>query len=149
MTRGWALAIVLLAVGAFAVAGVAIAVVRSDDTVVVELDPGQCFELPDEIDDEIGVVDTIDCDEPHRAEVVAADELNPERDLDYPGGDESLAAAEQRCNAALAGETAILEEFGIVPVVANESAWGPLEGRFVCVAIPYGGEPTSGSLLSG
>lgn len=147
MTRGWALAIVLLALGAFAVAGVAIAVVRSDDTVVVELDPGQCFELPDAIVDEIGVVDTVDCDTPHQAEVVAADELNPERDRDYPGGEESLSAAEHACNAALADERALLDEFGIVAVVANEAAWGPLEGRFVCVAIPYGGEPTSGSAL--
>lgn len=146
MTRGWALAIVLLAVGAFAVAGLAIVLVQGNEEIVVELDPGDCFDLPDEIDDEIRVVDTVDCDDPHEAEVVAASELNAERDLDYPGDEIAVSTAQQRCDAELAGESALLADFGIVPVVSNQEAWEALEGRYVCVAIPYGGGTTVGSL---
>lgn len=146
MSRGWALAIVSLVIGAFAVAALAIVVISTNDTVVVELDPGDCFELPDDIDDEIGMVDTTDCDDEHEAEVVAAGELDPERDLDYPA-DESVAMAERRCNVDVGDDPAIVTDFGILPVVANEQAWEPLAGRYVCVAIPYGGGTTSGSLL--
>jgi hypothetical protein len=146
MSRGWALAIVLLVIAAFGVAGLAIVVISTNDTVVVELDPGDCFQLPDDIDDEIGMVDTTDCDDEHEAEVVAAGELDPNRDLRYPG-DASVVIAERRCAADIGDDPSIVTDYGILPVVANEQAWEPLAGRYVCVAIPYGGGTTSGSLL--
>ena len=148
MTRNWALAIVLLVIGAFGVAALAIVIVNTNDKVVVELDRGDCFELPDDIDDEIGVVETTDCDDPHEAEVVATGELNPDRDQDYPAGDESVTAADRRCATDLADSPAILADYGILPVVANEEAWDPLAGRYVCVAIPYGGGTTTGTVLA-
>jgi hypothetical protein len=146
MTRGWALAILLLAIGAFGLAALAIVLVSTNDTVVVELDAGDCFELPDDIDAHIGTVDTTGCDDPHEAEVVATGELDPDRDLDYPPGDESVVMADRRCTAEV-DDPSIVADFGILPVVADEGAWEPLAGRYVCVAIPYGGGTTTGSLL--
>jgi hypothetical protein len=146
MTRGWASAILVLAIGAFGIAALAIVLISTNDTVVVELDAGDCFELPDDIDDRIGTVDTTDCDDPHEAEVVATGELDPGRDLDYPPGDESVTMADRRCTAEV-DDPAIVTDFGILPVVADEGAWEPLAGRYVCVAIPYGGGTTTGSLL--
>ena len=34
----------------------------------------------------------------------------------------------------------------MLPVVADEQSWNSYRGRYVCVAIPYGGGTTEGSL---
>ena len=77
--RGWIvglMAAVLVAIG-LAVAAVVL-LSPGDDTLVLDLDSGDCFEVPDDIADAtIAEVDTIDCAKPHEAEVFATGELEP------------------------------------------------------------------------
>ena len=65
-----------------------------DDTLVLDLDSGDCFEVPDDIAEAtIAEVDTIDCTKPHEAEVFATGELDPDRDQPYPADEQQLFAA--------------------------------------------------------
>jgi hypothetical protein len=139
--------VLVAAVIAAVLIGVVLALASGNDTNVIDLDVGECFELPDDDDDLIEIVDPIDCDEPHDAQVVADGELNPDRSDDYPPDAELFAEADRMCFLALRDSDALLADFGVLPVVANEAAWAPKQGRFLCVAVPYGGEPRRGSII--
>lgn len=124
-----------------------LALTSRDATLVLDLEPGDCFDVPAEIaDDTLGQVDTGDCDDPHEAEVFAVGELNPDRDRPYPAADELFGVADRACAELLAERPELVEQFGVLPVVADESSWEAFRGRYVCVAIPYGGGTVSGSL---
>lgn len=145
--------VVPLVATAMAVIGVGVALamfaLASDDgTLVLDLDRGDCFVVPDDLGDgAIAEVDTVDCDEPHLAEVFETGNLNPDRDLPYPDDEAQLfARVDRECAAVLARNPALVEQFGIVPVVADEASWDSFRGRYLCVAVPYGGEPVTGSL---
>jgi hypothetical protein len=118
------------------------------DTIVLDLDPGDCFQVPDDIARAtISEVDTISCDDPHEAEVFATGVLNPDRDQPYPGAAQQLfAQVDAKCAAVLTDHPDVRERFGVLPVVADEESWNSFRGRYVCVAIPYGGGTTEGSL---
>ncbi len=144
----------LLTLGLLAAIGVAVGVIlfatTSDESLVLELDVGECFDVDLGVDDtEIGTVTTIGCDEPHEAEVVAAGELDPDGVTERPVDDALFALVDARCAAALADRPALVERFGILPVAADERSWDSFDGRYVCVAIPYGGGTTTGSALAG
>lgn len=143
----------LLTLGMLAAIGVAIGVIliatTSDDTLVLELEVGECFDLdlaPG--DTEIGIVTTVGCDQPHEAEVVARGELASDEGSERPADDDLFTLVDARCAAALAERPALLERFGILPVAADERTWDTTDGRYVCVAIPYGGGTTTGSALA-
>lgn len=126
----------------------AIVVATGDDTLVLDLDPGDCFDLPPGLeDDSIGTVDTVDCDAPHEAEVVATGELDPDGDAPYPSDAVLFEEVDRRCAAAVADRPDITAEFGMLPVVPNAESWEPFAGRYVCVAIPFGGGTVSGTLV--
>ena len=113
-------------------------------TSVLDLEPGDCFVLPIDGDDlSVDSVDLVDCDEPHRAEAVLVGSLNPDRDREYPDDDALFDEVDERC-ALVVRE--ISPEFGMLPVAPNEASWEPLGGRFVCVAIPFGGGQVTGSI---
>lgn len=133
-----ALAVLAAMVAVFALAG-------PDTTSIHDLRQGDCFDLPIDGDDvRIESVDVSDCSEPHEAQVVLVGELNPDRDLPYPSNDELFAEIDRRC-ATLPDE--ITDTFGLLPVAPDEASWEPFAGRFLCVAIPYGGGTTVGSLV--
>jgi hypothetical protein len=142
----------LVLVGAVA-CGVLLLVVAtsSDDTLVLDLEPGECFTLAlDDGSDSIGTVEEQPCDEPHEAEAVAVGELNPggaDGEVPRPADDELFAQVDALCAAALEGRPELLERFGILPVAADEASWNVYDGRYVCVAIPFGGGTTTGSAL--
>jgi len=144
----WSLALVAVLAAALGVLGVIVAVTvlsGTDVTSVGDLDMGDCFDVPFDGDDErVEAVEVFGCTEPHEAEVVAVGELNPDRDLPYPPDADLFAQIDRRC-AALAGE--VTDRFGLLPIAPEEASWEPLAGRFVCVAIPYGGGTTVGSLV--
>lgn len=147
--RGWIVALmaaVLVAVGLAVAALVLLS--PGDDTLVLDLDSGDCFEVPDDIADAtIAEVDTIACKNPHEAEVFATGELNPDRDQPFPADEQQLfARVDRQCADAIAGRPDLVERFGVLPVVADERSWDSYRGRYVCVAIPYGGGTTEGSL---
>jgi len=95
----------------------------------------------------ISKIDTINCAQPHEAEVFGTGELNPDRDQPYPTDDQqTFARVESQCSALLADRPDVVQRFGVLPVVADEHSWNSFRGRYVCVAIPYGGGTTTGSI---
>jgi hypothetical protein len=148
MTRGWVLALLATVVVAAGLAALTIVVLTSDDqTLVLDLETGDCFELPDELDDStISQVATVNCADPHQAEVFATGFRNPDRDLPYPAGEELFRAVDAECAAVLSEIPGAADRFGILPVIADEASWDAYRGRYVCVAVPYGGGAVSGSL---
>lgn len=147
--RAWVvglLAAVLLVVAAgFAV--IAAVVSSSDQTAIVDLEVGDCFDLPSEVGNALTIeqVEMIDCDEPHLAEVVATGELNTGGDP-YPADDELFARVEQACRAT---DVVASDSFGLLPIAPTPELWESFDGRFLCVAIPFGGEPVSASIVAG
>lgn len=150
--RGWVVGLVAaVAIVVVAAVGV-IAVITSDDQVaIVDLDVGDCFDLPDEADDEadddgeLRSVPLVDCAEPHLAEVVAAGELNTGNDP-YPSDEELFARVDDACRAA---EVVDSGAFGLLPIAPTLELWESFDGRYLCVAIPFGGDPVTGSIVAG
>lgn len=124
----------------------------SNDTSWTDLDTGECFDLAGAIADAEGdlaavsTVDTVGCDDPHDAEVVAAGELDPGGDRAYPADDELFAEIDQAC-ATLVPDVVDPNRYGIVPIAPDERTWNDRGGRFVCVAVVMGGGTVSGSAL--
>jgi hypothetical protein len=149
MSRGWLVALIAaLAIAAGLAVAAIVLLMPGDDTLVLDLEPGDCFAVPDDMSQAtIAEVETIDCAEPHEAEVFATGELNPDRDLPYPDDAQQLfARVDRECATVLADRPELVDRFGVLPVVADEQSWSSFRGRFVCVAIPYGGGTTQGSL---
>jgi hypothetical protein len=151
MTKGAVLTL-LAAVGvAVALAiGVVLAISGDQRQLVLDLDPGSCFDLPDTLDEgDLALVDRVDCDQAHQAEVIVTGALSGElagAEV-YPGVERLLAAADVRCAAALE-ELGLGERFGAIPVVPDEPSWTRYAGRFACVAVPYGGGTTTVSVTA-
>jgi hypothetical protein len=121
-----------------------IGVLAVDRNDVTDLDVGVCFDLPVGESDgegfaEIGTVETVDCDEPHTAQVVAVGDLNPDRDRVYPGEVALVAEVDEWC-AQIEPDP----RFGVVPIVPTESTWNGRDGRYVCVALTFGIVPVTG-----
>jgi hypothetical protein len=150
--KGWMVGLAVAVIAAIVLGALVIVVaVSSDDTLVLDLDPGECFALAtDAGSDTIGTVEVVPCDEPHDAEAVFVGELDPggaAGDVPRSADDDLFNQVDARCAAALGDRPELLERFGILPVVADEASWEQYDGRFVCVAIPYGGGATTGSAL--
>jgi hypothetical protein len=148
VSRGWLVAL-LATVTAVVLVGVLaiVALTSGGDTLVLDLDVGECFDLPDDMSQAtLETVATVDCDDAHEAEVFADGDLNPDRDVPYPGEQQLFSTADRECAVALSDRPELVDRFGILPVVANQASWDSFQGRFVCVAIPYGGGTTVGSL---
>jgi hypothetical protein len=147
--RAWIIALMAALLVAIGLAVAAVVLLSpGDDTLVLDLASGDCFEVPDDIADAtIAEVDTIDCTKPHEAEVFATGELNPDGGQPYPADEQQLfARVDRQCAVVLADRPDLVERFGVLPVVADEQSWNSYRGRCVCVAIPYGGGTTQGSL---
>jgi hypothetical protein len=147
--KPWIVGLMAALLVAVALAVAAIVLLNpGEDTVVLDLDAGDCFAVPADIAEAtISEVDTIDCAKPHEAEVFATGELDPDREQPYPTDQRQLfARVDRQCAAVLADRPELVERFGVLPVVADERSWNSYRGRYVCVAIPYGGGTTQGSL---
>ncbi len=145
--RGWVIglaAVVILALGV-AVAMVVAVTVSDSSTALVDLEPGMCLELPESAEpDSIEEVTTIECLEPHRAEVVAVGELGSDG-RGYPADDDLFAEVQQRCRLT---ELVEPERYGLLPIAPTERLWESFDGRYVCIAIPFGGGAVTGSALA-
>jgi hypothetical protein len=146
--RGWVAAVVAVALAAVVLGVAVIAVVAGSggSTPLVELEVGDCFDLPaDGSDDTVADVGLIDCEEPHLAEVVFVGSLN-EGDDPYPPDDELFAAVELACRRA---DVVASDAYGLLPIAPTPELWASFDGRFLCVAVPFGGQPVTGSARSG
>ena len=96
--RGWIVGLMAASLVAIALAVAALVLLRpGDDTIVLDLDAGDCFQVPDDIAEAtISKVDTIDCAKPHEAEVFATGQLDPDRDQPYPDDEQQLFARVDR-----------------------------------------------------
>lgn len=147
--RGWIAGVIGAAVLVVAV-GVAIVVAvtaSGEATAIVDLEVGDCFDLPDDVSDagELRSVDVVDCATPHLAEVVSDGVLNTD-DAPYPDDVDLFDLVERSCRRAGVVES---EAFGLLPIAPTPDLWTSFEGRFVCVAIPFGGAPVTGSIVAG
>lgn len=152
----WALlAGVVVAVAVVSV--IVIGVLSSNDRVAIaELELGDCFELPEPSESDVDTIETvvtIPCDEPHLAEVVGVGELDASADgengetNDYPLESDLFDEVDDRCRAAQLDVD--MDAFGLLPVIPTEARWERGDRSYLCVAIPFGGEPTTGSALTG
>lgn len=133
----WTVATLALFGLAGLVLALAVGELTSDTYDVTDLDVGDCFDLDPDEDGAVGLVDVIDCDEPHNAEVVAIAELNPNGDQPYPADDELFAIADAACLGVPADP-----RFGILAVAPTEATWDGRRGRVTCVGLVYGGGAT-------
>jgi hypothetical protein len=141
--------VLLVAAGVLAIAAV---LSLSNQTSWTDLEVGECFDLAGAVEEADGdlaavfSVDTLDCDDPHDAQVVAAGALNPDGDRPYPSDDELFAEIDRECGA-LVPETVDPSTYGIVPIAPDERTWSDRDGRFVCVSVVIGGGTVTGSPL--
>lgn len=131
--------LVLVALAALAVMIAIAVVVSGQSTSVFDLQTGDCFVLPIDGDDtSFDQVEPVACSEPHDAEVFATGQLNPDQDRDYPTDEMLFGELDARCAVG-----SVPAQFGRLPVGPNEASWDPLGGRFICVAVPFGGDLVS------
>ena len=82
-----------------------------------------------------------------RGHAVRTTTTDPDRDQPYPDDQQQLfAQVDAKCAAVLADHPDVVQRFGVLPVIADEKSWSSFRGGYVCVAIPYGGGTTEGSL---
>jgi hypothetical protein len=114
---------------------------RGDSVDVTDLAVGECFSLDASVADDgsIDLVDTLDCAEPHDAQVVAVGELNPGGERAYPLDEELFAEVDARCSAVEPDE-----RFGVVPIAPTRATWDGRNGRYACVALVVGGGTVTG-----
>jgi hypothetical protein len=145
--RPVALVVVVSSVFLVGVGAIAVFLSSGNGTAIVDLDVGDCFDLPDgaAADGTLESVDTIDCSSPHLAEVVYRGELNPGDDP-YPTDDELFARVDRICREA---QVVDADVFGLLPIAPTPELWASFGGRFLCVAIPFGGSPVTGSAQTG
>ena len=141
----------LVLVGA-AVLAIATVLSLSNDTAWTDLEPGECFDLAGALADadgdiaDVTGVDTVGCDEPHDAQIVAVGELNPDADRDYPD-DRALFAEVDAVCARSVPEQVDPTVYGILPIAPDSRTWEDRAGRFACVAVVVGGGTVTGSAL--
>ncbi len=112
---------------------------------VFSLTAGDCFDDPDGAVDEVTDLPLVDCEEPHDNEVYAATELP---DGDFPGPDQTLALAEDRCLPAFepyVGQPYEASELFATWLVPTEGSWQDGDREIVCVLFDDPG-PLKGSM---
>lgn len=152
MMRTIGVAAGLVALVVAAVVTIAAVLSLSNDTSWTDLDTGDCFDLANAIADAAGdlaavtAVDTVECTEPHDAQVVATGELNSDGVQPYPSDDELFATIDRAC-ASLVADTLDPGTYGIVPIAPDERTWNQRAGRFACIAVVVGGGTVTTSAL--
>jgi len=129
---GWIMGLVGLLAGVGFWALAATGAFDEGETAVFDVESGDCvnFDFNLETVDEVRVVDVVDCDEEHEAEVIRVGELNPEGDLPYPSDEDLIAEASSECGS---------DDFSnLFTVVPNEDGWDNDDGPFVCFELTDG-----------
>lgn len=123
----------------------AVALSSDSTTDVTDLEVGECFDLdlepdPDDEFADLDLVEPVDCDEPHTAQVVAVRDLNPDLGVPFPGDAQLFADADRSCAELVQPDP----RFGMLPVTPTEATWEVRRGRMLCVAVAFGGIPVEG-----
>jgi hypothetical protein len=152
---GWILGIVGIVVGAAFWVAAGLGVFDSDDKSIDALEVGDCVNVADIAEGaEIATVPSVPCDELHDGEVFFIDQLNPDRDVAYPGADEVDVEIAFSCVdefESYVGAPLDLDEltvdvagtqltlFYIYPL---EETWDLGRGEYTCIATTATGGPT-------
>lgn len=140
-----------LVVGATGAVIAVVVAMSGSGTSIFELSPGDCFDLPEFGPDggrpaEWRAVDEVDCADPHTVEVLVTGQLDPDQQRPLPGDADLFGEVGTACAA---GQGAADElGYGLLPIIPNAAVWEPRGGPYLCVAIPYGGDPRAGSILA-
>jgi hypothetical protein len=122
------------------------------DTSVYDLTVGDCFDDPTMLSDElveVESVDSVDCDEPHGAEVYAVVELPQGDGAPFPGDTEVAKAADELCLAEFDGyvgaayEDSALYYNYYLPI---EESWAEGDRMVTCLLLDFDGAPLTGSM---
>ncbi|MEL7207923.1 MAG: septum formation family protein [Actinomycetota bacterium] len=124
--------------------------IPGDPTAAVDLEAGTCLVDPPFVDGqpvEIEALRTVACDEPHDAEIYAADELPQTPDEPFPGPtiDPDVRArclTEFEAFVGIPWTRSVLEFASLHP---SESSWAEGDRSIVCVLFPADGAVLSGS----
>jgi hypothetical protein len=93
---GWILGLIGLVIGASFVTAAVLGAFDDDDVALSDLEVGMCANLAD-LEGEVSSVPTVDCTEPHDAELTFIGQLNADGVAEYPGVSEVRATVEQEC----------------------------------------------------
>jgi hypothetical protein len=154
---GWILGIAGLVIGAGFYVLLATGALDTDEKSIGSLEVGDCVNVADIAENaEIASVPSVPCDELHDGEVFHIDQLNPDRDVDYPGQEQidleiglscidefetyvgtSLDLGRERPAADVGDEELTL--FYIYPL---EDTWDLGRGEYTCIATTLSGDAT-------
>lgn len=143
----WAVAAVALGAVVVVILVMAVRLASDSTTDVTDLEIGECVDLdlePDSGSDvaDVGLVDVVDCGDPHNAQVLATGDLNPDGGRGYPADAELFAETDAACGRATGGPSD--DRFGVLPIAPTAATWQARSGRFVCMAVTFGGVPIEG-----
>jgi hypothetical protein len=132
---GWILGLIGLVIGASFVTAAVLGAFDDDDVALSDLEVGMCANLAD-LEGEVSSVPTVDCTEPHDAELTFIGQLNADGVAEYPGVSEVRATVEQECAGEsftdYVGTNYDDSEFDINFVFPNEEAWDREDGEYIC-----------------
>ncbi len=148
---GWILGLIGVLAFAALMAGTAITGGFDDDVSVYDLEVNDCVDVPDEtgVDVEVTELPSIDCDDPHDAEVFLIDELDA--DGEYPGTEAVTGEVQRQCVGAafedFVGQTYARSELDIFYMFPTQQTWDLANDReFVCAVTTVDGSPLVGSV---
>jgi hypothetical protein len=145
--------ILLAGAGFVAVSWLGSELLEGGDTDVYDLSVGDCINdpvepLPDEVV-EVDSVDTVDCAEPHEAEVYALTDLPGDAAASFPGDDAVAQQADEICIGGFQDyvgapyESSSLDYSYYVPTAQS---WSRGDREVACLAVDYEGELLTGSV---
>lgn len=119
----------------------------SDEGNVFSLEEGTCFEDPGS-SFEVSDVETVDCDDPHFAEVYHTEDLEGGDNDDFPGNAEVGAEGNQICESEFEGFVGAplgQSDFVFSAFQPTEDSWDQGDREIACFIVSPSGEDTEGS----
>jgi hypothetical protein len=122
---------------------------EADARSVFEVEPGMCFETPQEVEAQVDDLAEVSCDQPHGQEAYAVVTFTPDEDSDAFPGEEALQAfADGHCAEEFRGYVGIdyLDSaLFFTYLVPSPRSWEQDDRQVLCM-ITTAGEPLRGSV---
>lgn len=117
----------------------------SDDGNVFNLEVGSCFQEPGN-SFEVADVETVDCEDPHFAEVYHTEDIDGD---DFPGNASVATSRDEICSSSFEDFTGVAFEieanFDIYSLVPTEESWESGDREVACSITKLGGGQLTGS----
>jgi hypothetical protein len=109
------------------------------------IQPGQCFQVPEEVEEQVADLDEVPCDEPHDREAFAVISYEPpddETDGDvFPGDDALTVFADGRCAEAFGDYTGVPyldSDLFFTYLLPSPRSWQDGDREVICFAFDPG-----------